>query len=150
MFRARRLLLNSKPTKEEMEMRREMNLLLVEAQKVNLPSTFMEWAKLKRKAGAIEKALLKKEEERNQAQKSPWRVRVKKALGLRHAVFFVVLFFFYEGTLPKAPLLEVSSAWMWPYGRILALPNYYAGALSVVGWSVVCQKFCGRLCSAFF
>ena len=132
------------PSKEEQELSAQVRKIEIEAREYDLPSTFMTWAKMKRQAAKIEKEVLKKEEARRLKTAEPWRQFAKKMLGYRNTVVFLALFFAYESTLVKAPLLEFPSGWMFPFSRILALPNYSGGALSVIGWSVLCQRFFGR------
>lgn len=115
---------------------------------MNLPATFMQWAKIKRKAVALERDQLKLSEARAQEAKASWRKRTAQALSWRMLLLSALLFYGVEASLPPAPLLELDAYWMWPMGRLLALPNYSSGALSVVGWSLVSQKVCARLCNS--
>ncbi|GBG32178.1 Tail-anchored protein insertion receptor WRB [Hondaea fermentalgiana] len=119
--------------------------VVAEAKEYNLPSTFMKWAKLKRQAAAKEREALKMAEARTLTAQASWRKRAAQILGLRQQVLWAALYFFYESSLPAAPLLEVESGWLWPLGRIFALPSYSAGSLSVLGWTFVCQKVASRV-----
>lgn len=140
-----RLLLDLPPSKEEVNLKSEIRRIYREAREFDLPSTFMTYAKMTRKAAKMERELLKLEEERRVKGQASWRIKAKRALGYRNALSFAFFFFVYERTLVAAPLLEYPSAWMFPAARILALPNYSAGALSVVGWSLLVQRFYARI-----
>ncbi len=137
-----------RPSKAEGEIARQVAALEADARQYELPATFMKWAKMKRDAGKLEKELLKLQEQRRLDSAAAWRQHVSRAASMRLPVMLALLFFVYESQLPKAPLLEFSSAWLWPAGWMLASPNYSAGQLSVVGWATLCQILCARLFKA--
>mmetsp|Transcript_13613 Transcript_13613/g.24196 ORF Transcript_13613/g.24196 Transcript_13613/m.24196 type:complete len:113 (+) Transcript_13613:502-840(+) len=105
----------------------------------------MKWAKLRRQAASREREVLKLAEARKIQAQASWRKRASQVLGFRQQVLWAALYFVYQSSLPPVPLLEVESGWLWPVGKIFALPSYSAGSLSVLGWTFVCQKVSARV-----
>jgi len=144
-----RLLIQVPETTDELLMKKDIARLNREAHKFNLPATFTTWVKLSRQAVDMEKELFKKQEDRKVKAMAPWRSTASRVLGLRFPVVLFVLFFIYEATIDPFPLLQLPTDVMWPVGRPLALPNYYSGALSVVGWATMSQRFLTRVFGSF-
>jgi len=144
-FSFHRYFLELKPSKEEKVIEKEVARLEREAHAVNLPSTFMEWAKLKRDAAKREKELLKMREKRETERRAGWRQRISQILGLRQIVLLALLYFIYEPMILPDPLLEVDISWMWPVSHLFSLPNQPAGGLSVIAWAVLTQRLAARI-----
>jgi len=143
-------LLADRPSPEEDDLLKRATEAELEAEKFNLPATFMVWAKKRRDAMALHKELLKLQEARRLRSSASWRKTIQRVLGYRQMALFAGFFFVLEPMFVKAPLLEFSSAWLWPIGRFAAMPNYSAGSISVLGWSFVCQRFASRALPGIF
>ncbi len=140
-----RLLLDVNPSEKELQLEKKAKSIEQEACQYDLPSTFMKWAAMKREGARIEREIFQLQEKRVQVKSAVWRQQLSRALQARTIVIWALVFFVIEAKTEPAPLFEFASAWTFPFGRLLAIPNYSSGAVSAIGWTVLCQRFFGRI-----
>mmetsp|Transcript_18086 Transcript_18086/g.51908 ORF Transcript_18086/g.51908 Transcript_18086/m.51908 type:complete len:184 (-) Transcript_18086:49-600(-) len=140
-----RFFLEVRPSKEEDGLRAKAREIEREAKWLDhSPNAFVQASKVRREGALVERNLLRLETARLELARQPWRKQAKRVLGYKTIAVFLFLFFVMEPAFEPAPLLEFDSDWAWPLGRLLSLPNYSPGSLSVVAWGTLCQRFVGR------
>eukprot|EP00924_Labyrinthula_sp_SR-Ha-C_P015956 maker-scaffold_4-snap-gene-14.11-mRNA-1 protein AED:0.38 eAED:0.38 QI:68/0.5/0.33/1/1/1/3/0/138 len=84
----------SKPTAEEEQLIKECRKLRVEEKRLNFPATFVEWAKVSRKANKIQKLIETLEQERTVSENRAWKKSLR--LVLKAEVPFILFFGYFS------------------------------------------------------
>ena len=137
--------INLSPEKEEISLCHKKKELEIEAKEYELPSTFVKWVKITRETAKIEKAINEMREKRLVRETTGARLKLKTFFKFRGFITCVILYYMLEPTLPPYPLLEISSKWLWPFGRLLSIPKYKTGSISLIGWWIICHRFMNQI-----
>ncbi|PVU85172.1 hypothetical protein BB559_007160 [Furculomyces boomerangus] len=130
--------------KEREETKREIQKLRSEIRTISSVDEFSKWAKLKRKLDAASKRFETKNSEYG-IHKASFSIKANIALfGIVYGVRTLIVLLYY-----RTPVMEIPSAWLYPFGWILSYPGAPAGSVSVGSWSFICNRICNKLIKSF-